>query len=369
MQRNRTLILAARIAALCALLGTSGAAQSQAITLVAARDNTIYSASPLLSNGAGQHLFAGVSVHTSSTRRGLLYFDIAGSVPAGSLITRADLRLHMSQTIAGPVDVRLHRALADWGEGTSMGSGGEGGGGAVTTGDATWTRRFHPSTPWTTAGGDFVASASASSGVDSDGIYRWSSNATLVADVQSWLDASATNFGWFVVNADEATQPTAKRFDTRENSTPEFRPRLTLEFIAPTCGTVTSYCVAIANSTGGAATLAASGSTSLAANSLSLQVASLPAGATHVFLIGASAVQVPFGDGFRCVAGSLTRLGPPSNADALGNGSRTLDFNAAPIAGTVTAGDARNFQCWFRDPAAGGTGSQLSDAISVSFCP
>lgn len=130
----------------------------------------------------------------------------------------------------------------------------------------------------------------------------------------------------------------------RENSTPEFRPRLPLEFLAPTCGGVTNYCVAVANAIVDGATLAASGSKRFAANSLSLQVVSLSAGVTHVLLIG-------------------------SNADALVNGSRALDFNAAPLAGTVAAGDVRNFQCWFRDPTAGGTGSQLSGAISASFCP
>src|SRR5207247_9985452 len=90
-------------------------------------------------------------------RRGLIAFDVAGSVPAGSTITSAQLQLSMSLTIAGPIDVSLHRALADWGQGTSFSTAGGGGMGApATPGDATWTLRFFPATPWTNPGGDFA---------------------------------------------------------------------------------------------------------------------------------------------------------------------------------------------------------------------
>ena len=39
------------------------------------------------------------------------------------------------------------------------------------------------------------------------------------ADVQSWLDDPASNFGWLVLG-DESEIATAKRFDTRESASP-----------------------------------------------------------------------------------------------------------------------------------------------------
>ena len=48
----------------------------------------------------------------------------------------------------------------------------------------------------------------------------------MVADVQSWLNNPASNFGWLVLG-DETAIATAKRFDTRESASP---PMLTIEF-------------------------------------------------------------------------------------------------------------------------------------------
>jgi hypothetical protein len=78
-------------------------------------------------------------------------------------------------------------------------------------------------------GGDFSVTASASESVGDIGAYVWTS-AQMVVDVQSWLDNPATNFGWLVLG-DESTSPTAKRFDTRESTSP---PVLTIEYATPT---------------------------------------------------------------------------------------------------------------------------------------
>ncbi len=115
-------------------------------------------------------------------------------------------------------NIELHKMLADWGEGTSVAPGEEGDGAPATTNDATWRHRFFDTIFWTTEGGDFSATVSASQSVGPVGMYTWSSS-QMRADVQSWLDDPASNFGWLVLG-DESEISTAKRFDTRESASP-----------------------------------------------------------------------------------------------------------------------------------------------------
>lgn len=158
--------------------------------------------------------------------------DIDGSVPAGATITSATLTLNLSMTRPGSPNMTLHRLTSDWGEGASN-AGVPGGGGAPTaTGDATWIHTFASGQFWTTPGGDFVGTASATQSVgDLLGVYSWTS-AQLVADVQDMLDTPAGDYGW-ILRGDEVTDQSAKRFDTRENFTPGNRPVLTVEFDPP----------------------------------------------------------------------------------------------------------------------------------------
>jgi hypothetical protein len=201
----------------------------QTIVLTPKKDNTLYeSATGGLSNGAGVHLFSGAT-GSSSLRRALLAFDVAAQIPPGSRITRATLTLRISQTLAGAQEMKLHRVVADWGEGTSnAGSSRDGTGASSRTGDATWIHRFFPDQRWTAAGGDFesVADATASVGFGSG---TWDSSAATIARVQEWLDQPSTNFGWIVIG-NELTSVTAKRFDSREITSETTRPALTIEF-------------------------------------------------------------------------------------------------------------------------------------------
>ncbi len=201
------------------------------VSLPAAKDNTLYeSATGAFSNGAGSHFFAGTTggFTQPDTRRGLIAFDIAGSIPAGATIDSVGLTLHVSRTAAGDTNVSLHRLLADWGEGASDAPGQEGGGTAPAPGDATWLHTASPGSFWASAGGDFVAASSGSSLVGGVGSYTWGSTAGMVADVQTWLD-SGDNCGWLLMG-NEATDEPAKRFDSRTNSNASFRPELRVEY-------------------------------------------------------------------------------------------------------------------------------------------
>jgi hypothetical protein len=210
-------------------LGWAAASSASAamISIFPSKDNTLYEYDPAEgdhSNGAGFHFFAGEN-GMGELRRGVVAFDIAGTIPAGSTITAVSLTMNMSMTPAGPETVELHKLLADWGEGTSHAPGGEGDGAPATTNDATWRHRFFDTIFWAMEGGDFSATVSASQSVGPVGQYTWSS-VQMVADVQSWVNNPASNFGWLVLG-DESVAGSAKRFDTRESSSP---PVLTIEY-------------------------------------------------------------------------------------------------------------------------------------------
>jgi hypothetical protein len=204
------------------------------VNLVPNQDNTLFESNTgALSNGAGDSMFVGRNNQPQgSIRRGLLSFDIAGSIPAGSTITAARLTLHLSPSNTANQTVQLRRVLATWGEGTSNANSQGGSGAAATANDATWLHRFFNRTPpsmWNTPGGDFATTPSASLTVGDTGFYTWNSTAELVADVQGWLNAPATNFGWILLGNEAAAQ-TAKRFDTREHATAANRPMLQITY-------------------------------------------------------------------------------------------------------------------------------------------
>jgi FtsP/CotA-like multicopper oxidase with cupredoxin domain len=214
-----------------ALLVMPAISRATVITIPASKDNTLYeNATGAVSNGAGEYVFTG-RTKDGVRHRGVIAFDIAGSIPAGSTVNSVTLQLHLSREANTTLrTTTLHRLLADWGEGTSNAGQNEGQGAPSTTNDATWIHRFYPSTFWATAGGDFNATAGASTGVTGNGFYTWSAS-TLVTDVQAWLDTPSGNFGWLILG-DESVVETSKRFDSRENGQTANRPALIVDYTA-----------------------------------------------------------------------------------------------------------------------------------------
>ena len=225
---SRTLGGAALPLALAVAGHDAGAAQAR---IGALHDATLYEdPAGALGNGAGEYLFAG-RTGAGAIRRTLLAFDVAANVPAGTTIDRVELQLDMSRSVAtGGGEVSVHRVLRPWGEGAANAPGEEGGGALAQPGDATWLHAVSPGELWSTPGGDFVATASASRSVGGIGSYQWTGNG-LVADVQSWLDDPSGNFGW-VLLGDETAVPSTKRFNSAENLVEATRPLLVVEYTA-----------------------------------------------------------------------------------------------------------------------------------------
>lgn len=200
------------------------------LTLAPSADNTLYeSTSGNISNGKGTHIFAG-KTKNGAIRRSLLKFDISGNLPPGATITEISLSLTMDQTIAGPQPASLHVLNRNWGEGSSTADGEGGSGTTAQAGDATWLHTLFPGTLWSIPGGEFISQASSSTQVGGDGPYTWASP-QMIKDVQRWLDTPEVNFGWCLLG-NENLATTAKRFASREASSPGQRPKLTITYRA-----------------------------------------------------------------------------------------------------------------------------------------
>lgn len=201
------------------------------VVLTPTKDNTLYEdTNGAVSNGAGPSVFVG-KIRTGLLRRGLLAFDLTNKIPATATITSVTLRLRVDRTVAGAHTVALHKVMTDWGEGISNAGGTGGNGATATPNDATWIHTFFNSKQWQKAGGDFVTTASASTNVGAGDTFTWGSTPELIADVQSWRNNPASNFGWILIG-NEATTQTAKSFHSKESSAAN-QPQLTIVYESP----------------------------------------------------------------------------------------------------------------------------------------
>ena len=93
-----------------------------------------------------------------------------------------------------------------------------------------------------------------------------------------------------------------------------------------------------------------------------------PAGSIGIFIYGPDRALNPVGNGFLCI-GSPIRLGVAS-LDFFGTAILPFDNTSPPNAsGQVNVGEQWNFQFLYRDLAGGGAFFNLTDGLSVTFCP
>lgn len=221
--------------------------QAATVRILASKDNSIFESDSSASAGGAPGIHTGAN-NSGAFRRGLIAFDVAGTVPAGSLITSAQLTMYLGNaSTTNTAAVELHKVTKDWGEGTagsfSVLISGGGSGFPAEQGDATWSHAKFGSVAWINPGaaGDFIATASATSLVTGpiNTAFTWNSTAATVSDVQAWLDSPATNYGWLLINVEEATPRSIKAFYSRSASVdsadsgplnPSWRPSLTVTY-------------------------------------------------------------------------------------------------------------------------------------------
>ena len=128
------------------------------------------------------------------------------------------------------------------------------------------------------------------------------------------------------------------------------------------------------NSLGLGGDLDPSGSTSLVEDDLVLTASNLPPGVPGLLFCGPNTTFTPFGDGRRCVANPLYRLGSTS-ATAGGTIVRgpglALQACSTPGLGCLSVGQSLRYQMWYRNAATYCTPStfNLTNAVDVVFTP
>ncbi len=193
-------------------------------------DATVFSDQPTGNAGAATECRSGRN-GTGAYRRFLIWFDLS-TIPANATVSSASLDLTLtSAPVGGPASTNQKLCLLtnSWVEGTGTDLNGLN----VVTGAVSWNSRMEGSVTWTSAGGDFITTPTATLSVTKSigGVYTWS-GAGVANDVQSWIATGGTNnFGWILIG-DEAVSQSIRGYATSEATSGV--PVLTVTYTTPT---------------------------------------------------------------------------------------------------------------------------------------
>ncbi len=376
--------LHATIACLGGLL--LGSVHAQTVMVPASLDNTLFeSATGSLSNGVGPRGYFGATAG-GNIRRYLVQFDVASMVPAGATITGVTFQINLMGISPGSLPnptQDLHRVTQAWGEGTSNAGVPGGQGSPATAGDATWIHTYFPGSNWTIPGGDFDLTPSATFSINSFGVLSLS-GASMLPDVQDWLDNPTSNFGWVLKDRNEGPS-SAKFLGSRESTATNGTPMLVVDYQMG--GPIyTPFCdPADLNSTGFPTVLTGVIMSSPPGTGLHLEATQGPPGQFGYFVVGTAFAEpgIPIGQGHLCVSGAIGRYnvaGGSLNSTSFFNAAGVLQNNVGtssvgtgfdvpntvPISGSpmIMGGETWHFQLWHREN--GGT-SNFSNGFSVTF--
>jgi hypothetical protein len=129
------------------------------------------------------------------------------------------------------------------------------------------------------------------------------------------------------------------------------------------------------NSTGQGALMGAAGSTSVGLDNLVLTTTQMPTFKQCITIMSATPIApLVFGDGRRCVGGTLSRFGVqntgPLGTTAIGPGLSAYSIANFPAVNWIVAGSTFGFQSWYRDPTGPCGGfTNISSAIRATFVP
>lgn len=214
---------------------------SRILTAIADGGTVFYEDAPTFSNGAGVHLWAGVSTEfdpsfASFSRNSLFRFSsLNEGLPSNADITSAEIELTALGVVGGggAVDLFAIAQGAFWFEGIAQGPGDEFfGAQSFSSLAANYVNRFD-STPWLLPGGDTTtASPLASRVITSSGTHVFA-GAALAGAVQDVLDFGDFGDGFKLVGPFDPFDDTAVRFASDDFPDPAMRPTIRVEFDQP----------------------------------------------------------------------------------------------------------------------------------------
>lgn len=212
-KQGGNVLLVGMVLGLLALVGIAHGQELQTQSVVALQDTYIWDAAADDNHGGAGSLMVGDPRQSAgaapAASRVMLKFNIGALPTEGPAVTivSARIELQVFQNHGGRAHtLSAHRLLREWGEGNK-----EAVDQGAAEGDATWNSARHGTDAWSVpgAGGDDdrspTASGTASVEAGSDAVAI--SGSGLAADVQAWLDGTATNHGWLVVSDREAANP------------------------------------------------------------------------------------------------------------------------------------------------------------------
>jgi YD repeat-containing protein len=163
--------------------------------------------------------------------RSLLNFDLR-DIPAGASVASATLSAHLESSPTGSLTVGVHRATAGWTEGTSDW-------GDCTGDGASWAHRSG-GVRWTTAGGDYVATAAATKSHTASDVPGWDSF-DVSSIVSSWVGGGSPNHGFLLRATDETVTQNKSAwlsYYSDDYGQPSLRPKLAVTYSDPSAGVV-----------------------------------------------------------------------------------------------------------------------------------
>jgi hypothetical protein len=207
-------------------------------SVAASHDAMIFgNAQTARASGAGPGMFAGKDTK-GNAKRALVTFDLASAgIPSTATIDSVTMKLVLGQVGGAGTGgsgsafktrlISVYHLTKAWSEGTSgtptsATMAATGSGYPAATGDVTWVYADDATSSWTTAGGDFTATALATTTITYPfplgTTYSWSS-AAMATEVKNWLTTPGGYHGWIIKSNLEADDQSFLGWWTKDGAT------------------------------------------------------------------------------------------------------------------------------------------------------
>jgi outer membrane protein assembly factor BamB len=204
-----------------------GSLRADEVTTLTATADSFLRQNAATTNSGALTTFNVSSTNAAARERGIVQFDLS-SIPATAAVKTSLVRLFVTTAPNPARSNGIHRVTSA---------------GAWVENQVTWNVRA-TATNWTTAGGDFNATAAnAQSTGTTNGVtitYTLLGDGTVANIPQGWVDGSLTNLGLMVVDTNETFQNKTTTYASKENATAADRPQIDVHFLRDvTVGAVT----------------------------------------------------------------------------------------------------------------------------------